>query len=358
MPEQDLAEAQRRNLSPYEMFLRYARQHRPELAYPGGEVRGWRDRTLPAVLATLGHPPPPAPPDPDLVVEWEHDRIVRQKWLTDVQAELSAVAYVLRPAGLVPGERRPGILCWHGHGPYGKEPVVGNDSTPQLRDWIAERNGDYARQLAQAGFVTFAIDWTGRGDLSDDGKPNHRPLSRGRDWCNLYYLAATMLGMTVLGLNVAHGKALVDFARELPFVDGDRLGVMGTSGGGTMALWSGLADDRLRAVEIICYSDRFVDFAYRDLNTCGLQVTPGLYRLVDVADLQGLLAPRPLLVDIGVHDPCFRVESALACHRRVAGIYRAAGAAEALELDLFDGGHAWSGAKSASFFRRHLGASW
>lgn len=343
-----------RNTSPYEMFLRYAHDHKPQHAFSAGDVAQWRGRALPDVLATLGDLPPTVPPNPELIVEWQDDGVVTQKWLIDVQPHLSAVAYVLRPSDLAAGERRPGILCWHGHGPFGKEVVVGNDSRPELREFISPRNGDYARQMARAGFVTFAIDWTGRGDLDDDAKPNHRALARGRDWCNLYYLTATMLGMTVLGMNVAHGRALVDYAQGLPFVDSDRFGVMGLSGGGTMALWSALADERLGAIEIICYSDRFADFAYRDLNCCGLQVTPGLYKLVDVPDLQGLLAPRPLLVDIGVHDDCFRIESAMACHRRVREIYHAAHADDQLELDLFPGGHGWSGASSIPFFTRHL----
>jgi hypothetical protein len=83
-------------------------------------------------------------------------------------------------------------------------------------------------------------------------------------------------------------------------------------------------------------------------------VTPGLFTLVDVPDLQGLIAPAPLLVDIGAYDDCFELESAMACHRRLRTIYAAAGAADLLELDLFPGGHAWGGSRSAAFFTRHL----
>jgi hypothetical protein len=44
----------------------------------------------------------------------------------------------------------------------------------------------------------------------------------------------------------------------------------------------------------------------------------------------------------------------MACHRRVAEIFSAAGAEDRLELELFAGGHAWSKGKSVSFFERHL----
>lgn len=343
----------RRNFSPYEMFLTLARRHVPRHRFrPGSDVDAWRSEALPAVLATLGKLPEPVDPRPELLAEWEQDGVIRQRWMLDVSAGLSAFAYVNRPADLPAGECRPGILCWHGHTAGGKEAVMGNDSTPELAASVTRAGYGYA--MAQAGFVTFAIDWMGYGDQDDSAKPNHRDLERSRNWCNLYYLHATMLGMTPLGINLAHGKALTDFVSTLPFVDADRLGVMGLSGGGTMTVWSALADSRLSAVEVICYSDVFADFGYRDINYCGSQITPGLYELVDVADLQGLIAPRPLLVDIGTYDECFRLESALACYARVQDIYTAAEAADSVERNIFPGGHGWPGSKSVDFFRRHL----
>ncbi len=119
--------------------------------------------------------------------------------------------------------------------------------------------------------------------------------------------------MTSLSINVTHGKAATDFICSLPQVDSDKLGTMGLSGGGTMALWMSLCDERFKATEIICYSDLWGHFGIRDLNYCGMQVAPGLYKLVDLPDLQGLLAPHPLLIDIGANDSCFKVDSAIAC---------------------------------------------
>lgn len=334
-----------RNTSPYEMFLAMAREHRPRHRFTAGaDVAAWRAAALPDVLATLGRVPEPVAPDPELLAEWEEDGVVSQRWLIDVSKGLSAYAYINRPAG---ADRSPGLLCWHGHSEGGKDAVMNTARDPHSVT-------DYGRRMAGAGFATFAMDWMGYGDQDDTRKPNHRAVAARRDWCNVYYLHATMLGMTPLGINLAHGRALVDFAAGLSFVDEGRIGVMGLSGGGTMTLWSALTDERLRAAEIICYSDVFADFGFRDINYCGSQITPGLYDLVDVADLQGLLAPRPLLVDIGIHDDCFRIESAMACHERVGEIYQAAGVRENLQLDLFPGGHGWGGNRSVEFFTKHL----
>ena len=86
-----------------------------------------------------------------------------------------------------------------------------------------------------------------------------------------------------------------------------------------------------------------------------MQVAPGLFKLVDLPDAQGLIAPRPLLVGMGANDTCFKIDTAMACFRQVKRIYRAAGAADRLELDLHPGEHGWGGNRSEAFFGKHLG---
>ena len=347
----------RRNLSPWAMFLEMAEGHKPKYAFEGNteeEWRKWKERALPEVLATLGHMPEKVPPNPEVVAEWEAEGVIMCRVLIDVQEGLSAALLINRPPDATPDEPKPAILCCHGHGPYGKEAVMGNRSTADIVAHTRELNYDYGLKMAQEGFVTFSIDWMGFGERNEAHKPNPGRSSGNRDWCNLYYLLATMLGMTVLGLDVHHGKAAIDYVTSLPFVDGDRLGVMGLSFGGTMSVWMTLADERIKATDVICYSDRFSRFGYRDLNFCGSQITPGLFSLVDLPDLQGLIAPRPLLVEIGTRDECFRLDDAMSCYRKVERIYRAAGCPERLELDLFDGGHMWGGNRSVEFFRKYL----
>ncbi len=347
----------RRNLSPQEMFLRMAIEHKPEFRFEGKSAKDfekWKAEAFPKVMKTLGDFPGKVPPNPELVAEWEHDGLVKQKWLIDVGRHISAAFQLNRPKKAPKGKRLPAILCWHGHGQFGKEAVMGNDSSPELRESIRQHNYSYGHEMAKKGFATFAIDWIGAGERNDSRKPHFRTNNHGRDWCNLYYLNATMLGMTSISINVAHGMAATDFACTLPEVDSGRLGVMGLSGGGTMTLWTALCDPRFKAAEIICYSDLWEIFGFRDFNYCGMQVSPGLYKLVDLPDLQGLLAPKPLLIDIGVYDTCFEVRGAMKCYEQVKSIYTAAGAAGKLDLDYFPGEHAWGANKSEAFFMRHL----
>ncbi len=346
-----------RNLSPQQMFSNWTKTHRPEYRFSGKDRKSfmaWKKKTLPKVLATLGESPPKVPAKPEMLAQWEEKDLVRQRWIIDVQKYLSAILLVNIPQGLKKKEKRPAILCCHGHGQFGKEPVMGNDSSSELRQAIVQHGYNYGQIMAQKGFITYSLDWIGFGERNDNNKPNHCSLSAGRDWCNLYYLHATMLGMTSLSINVAHGKAATDVVISLPNVDKNNLGVMGLSGGGTMSLWMTLCDNRIKATEIICYSDLWAAFGIRDINYCGMQVAPGLFKLVDLPDLQGLIAPRPLLIDIGVHDMCFKVDTAMKCQKQLSAIYRAAGTADQLALDLHPGGHGWGANKSEAFFRQHL----
>lgn len=346
-----------RNLSPQDMFFKLALENKPRFKFESRkntDFKAWKQQAVPAVKNCLGRFPDRVPVNAALMAEWEHDGLIKQRWLIDVQRHISAILLVNRPKALKPREKRPAILCWHGHGAFGKEPVMGNCFSPAVRQSEADHNYSYGHRMAKDGFVTYAIDWIGCGERNDDNKPNFKNHRGNRDWCNLYYLHATMLGMTSISINVVHGMAATDFVTTLPFVDGRRLGVMGLSGGGTMTVWTAFCDPRFSAAEIICYSDLWPYFGIRDLNYCGMQVAPGLFTLVDLPDLQGLLAPKPLLVDIAANDTCFVVDTALACFKQVQAIYKAAGAAKNLELDLFAGEHSWGGHKSVAFFRKHL----
>jgi Abhydrolase family len=352
-----------RNLSPRQMFIQLAKEHTPLCACNATgpeEFAAWKADALPKVLDCLGDPSPKVPLNPEFVLTWEDGNLIKEKWIIDVGPHISAALFINRHKGMADDEKRPAILCCHGHsnGRTGKNPVMGNVTDDNVEKQIKDYNYDYGHQMAEAGYVTFAIDCMGFGERCDENKPHLSKAAGQRDWCNLLYLVSTMLGTTSLGMNCAHGSAAIDFICEQAYVDPDKFGVMGLSGGGTMATWMSLYDDRVKATEIICYSDLFEEFLYKHNNGCGMQVAPGLFKLVDLPDLQGLIAPRPLLIDIGAMDACFLIESSMACFKKVEAIYSAANARDNLDLDLFPSGHAWGANKSTDFFGKHLGKSW
>jgi hypothetical protein len=354
-----------RNLSPHDLFVALGHQHRPKHGFRKGidDPASWQAETIPAVLATLGRIPEAVDPNPELIAEFQDDKMITQRWFVEVQEGISAILVINRPVA-DSAMQRPAIFCWAGHSAFGKEPVMGNRSSAALRAYVRTSGLEYGRYMAEVGgFVTFGIDWMGIGDRNDSNKPNDRDMTmreRGdpedgfRHWCDILYLHATLLGYTPLGMNLAQGRNVIDFVSTLDFIDEECIGVMGESTGGTLALWSTLFDERLKATEIICYSDTFPDFALRDHQYCGSQITPGLFDLVDVADLQGLIAPRPLMTDLGAYDPVFRLESAVKCSQKVQEIYAAAGAEEHFRRQIFTSGHGWKALESVEFFDQYL----
>lgn len=344
-----------RNLSINAYFQHLTAQHTPEFHFAGitkNDWIQWKSELLPAVRDSLGKMPQKVALNPEVRAEWVQDGLIKQRVVVDVEEGLSVTALLFRPADAK--GKLPGILACHGHSPFGKEAVMGNRSTEALRTNIDERNHDYGLQMAKAGYAVVAIDWRGFGERDDRCKPNWNNNIRNLDICNLHYLRASVLGMTVLGMDVHDGGCALDYLCRQEFIDHECIGVMGLSFGGTMATWMSIYDERVKATDVICYSDRFSDFGMRDNHFCGSQITPGLYQLCDLSDLQGLIAPKPLLVEIGAYDDCFDVGSATSCFREVEKVYAAAGAGDKLELDLFDGGHQWSGRKTLDFFNKYL----
>jgi hypothetical protein len=332
-----------RNFSINQYFMHLGRNHRPRYRFAGTTRTAfdqWHAELHPQVIATLGRMPTKVPLNPETQCEITEDGLLKQSVVLDVEDGLSVTAFVFRPQHFT--GKLPAIICCHGHTPHARRDIMGFEPS--------EMHNAYGLEMAKAGFATIAIDWRGFGHRNDSYQGN-------RDLCNLHYLRASILGMTVLGMNVHDGMRAIDYLCQQDWIDPNRIGAMGLSFGGTMTTWLTICDSRIKAADIICYSVRFNDFGMRDINFCGSQITPGIFELCDVPDLHGLIAPRPLLIEIGKQDDCFQIDQATSCFREVEKIYQAAGVRDQLELDLFEGGHRWGANKSVAFFRTHLAAN-
>lgn len=342
-----------RNISIEKLFQQAGLAQKPKHRFDGTEdFAAWKATLLAKVIASLGNMPQKVPLNPSIISEACAGGLIRRRVMLDIEPGLSAPALLYRPEKV--SGKLPAILCCHGHGYFGKDSVMGLRDKPGIEKEIALFNYDYGLQMARAGFVTLAIDWRGFGERDDRRMATPINVIGSRDICDVHFIRAALLGRTLLGMDIHDGQCAIDYLSSLDFVDADRIGVMGLSFGGTMTTWLALTDPRIKAADIICYSDRFADFAMKRANFCGSQMTPGLFELCDVPDLQGLIAPRPLLIEIGKSDDCFLPESAMSCYRELEKIYIAAGAHEKLALDHFQGGHQWGGNLSVPFFRRFL----
>ena len=125
---------------------------------------------------------------------------------------LTLAGVVHTPADLAPGSERPAFLVLHGFG-------TGKDgSTPEI----------LANMLCDWGYVAMRFDFRGCGD--SEGEP-----------ARVYCLD-----------QVEDVKNAVTWFAEQPYVDGDRIAVIGHSFGAAVAVYSGGVDERIAAVISSC----------------------------------------------------------------------------------------------------------
>jgi len=341
-----------RNFSMIEYLNRLAQGHVPELSFPGGGRRQWADwhaKALAKLEELLGPYPRKADPAPDVVYSVEEDGLIRERIIIDTEEHMSMPCVLLKPAGIASDGRNPAILCCHGHGAHAKENVSGNKTSPELLDAQNRANYNYAEQMARRGYVTLSPDLRVFGERSDGGNPYP-----GRDRCNVHFVRGIVLGVRTLTLNVHDMRCAVDYLQSRPEVDPERIGMMGLSLGGTMTAFTSAVEPRIKAADVIGYMGSWKELGVRTANFCGSQIVPDVYRYLDVPDLVGLISPRPVLVEVGVHDTCFHIDDTLPAARRVQAIYEAAGAGDRFHLDLHPGEHMFAARKAFGFFDAFL----
>ena len=341
-----------RNFLMGEYYKRKADRFEPKYRFNGKTKKdfdAWKSSLLKEIKAALGPMPTPVDLNPEVISEIDDGNIIKRKIIIDLEENMSAPIWLYTPKAALK-KPAPAILCCHGHGPYGKDSVMGirNRNCPERAQEIDCFNYDYGLQMAQKGFVTVAIDWRGFGER-DEGD-----IFGKRDKCNVNFIKGCLIGHNLLALDIFDGMRCIDYLCLLDFVDSKNIGCMGLSFGGTMTTWLSIMDERIKAADIICYSVRFAEFALKRNNFCGSQMFFGLYDLCDVPDLHGIIAPRPLLAEIGLHDKCFYSDEALSCSNEVRKIYTAAGIADKYETDIFEGGHQFAGNKAFKFFENNL----
>ncbi|NLX03874.1 MAG: prolyl oligopeptidase family serine peptidase [Phycisphaerae bacterium] len=318
----------------------------PELRFTGqtrDEYKRWRRFFLSRLSRNLGPTPPRVPPKLEVLERCAMDGYTREKVIFNSDPFSSVVAYVLIPEGASRRDPRPAVLCAHGHG-------VGKDGTVGI---VADYQKQFAVELARQGFVAMAPDWRTFGERADRDEWVRRP---GRDGCNVAYLAFGYFGYQLLRLNICDAQRCLDHLQSRPEVDGRRLGGMGCSFGGTMTTCVSALDRRIKAAVVVCYISTLAD-ALSDrgnVNVCGSQFMAGLRTIGDIADVAGLIAPRPCMVQIGRRDECFIEKDALAAFDHLRKIYRAAEAGDRLVLDRFEGGHEVDLSGGVEFLKQHL----
>jgi dienelactone hydrolase len=305
----------------------------PALHFAGrtpSEYETWRTQFAAQYHQLLGPFPNPVPLRPEVLRRIEYPRYVLEKVVIDAEQYASIPCWVASPTMPSPRGQYPAVLCAHGHG-AGKQGMVGVDGAGNPVPMDAHKN--LAVRLAEAGFIAIAPDWRTFGERTVP--PEERLYTR--DPCDVAFTNVGQYGYHLLTLDIWDGMRVVDYLLTRPEVDARRIGVVGLSFGGTMSLHLAAADERIAACCISGYLAKAT--ALHPWNMCGSQTLSGLLNWGDRSDIAGLICPRPLLVQIGEYDATFPATTALEAYAHLRTIYQAAGHADQLACDLFDGCH-------------------
>ena len=232
----------------------------------------------------------------------------------------------------------PAVIFWHGH-TFG-----GHHSSAGIAPYGRETNPHHAGAvaLAEAGFVVMA--------------PNIRTFGAGGgvEAHEHYVRIMNMAGASALGAFAADAHRAVDFLASLPEVDADRIGVTGLSLGGLLSLLSAALDERIAVAAPQGYFGSYRESLLTSQG-CSCQYAGALGLDFDVSDLAALVAPKPLRIVAGEHDPEFPLASQRSAYERLQTSYDLAGASNRVEFSVHDGAHEWDAALALEFLQRHLG---
>ena len=248
--------------------------------------------------------------------------------------------YVLIPKSKNNGEF-PATIAIHGHG-YGSKEAVGLNPDYSRRTEEGYHK-EFAVELVKKGFVAVVPELVGFGDRklqADQGK--------GLPTDNSCYRIASQLlvvGKTLPGLRVQECRRVIDFVQTLDYVDENRIGCMGISGGGLVAAFTSILDERLQATVVSGYTNTFKG-SIMDRRHCLDNYIPGVLTYAEMPDLIGLIVPRALFIEAGTVDHLFPLDQVSLAIERLTLIYKEFDVADALASHIFEGGHEISGGKS------------
>lgn len=326
----------------------YGEARPPALRYrEGDDFAGWQRRFHKQLEAWRSPVPERVPAEARLLEAVDEGDHVRRLLDIPVSVCSSVPAYLLVPAGIPQGERRPGLVALHGHYKHGIDTIAG--VTVEKDDADNDLRHAYALHAVRAGYVVIVPalwGWPGR-----DG---HLDRVGARDRCNTIQMAASMYGINLVDLHVQDAQAALDVLSQRPEVDAARLGCLGNSTGGRMTMWLAIWDQRIRACVPSGCMNTFRERSQK-LSSCAIQYPFGLLRIGDVPELFSLIAPRPLQLQAGEGDALITPADRDAIAATVRLAYGRSGAEEAFEYVLHGEGHLLQWQVAAPFLATHLG---
>ena len=200
-----------------------------------------------------------------------------------------------------------------------------------------EQGYDIAVQAAKRGYLAVALEQIGFGERAE------RQINpRSAAPCIDATMHAILLGRSLIGERCSDVSTVIDWLlakRDLLTIDAQRIHVMGHSSGGSVALHAAALDERIGAVLACGCVGSIRATIGRRRDDQGQNVIPGILNWLELADIVGLIAPRPFATVAGEDDHIWPAGGCTAVIEEAKAIYSRISAADCLACVSAPGGH-------------------
>ena len=218
-----------------------------------------------------------------------------------------------------------------GEGPFpGVVTMMGHSSSGKLADAYQS----LGHTLALNGYVSVNIDPWGAGErATGHGAFEYHGASLGASLMNV--------GETLMGLQITDNMRAVDLLVSLPFVDPEKIGATGASGGGNQTMWLAAMDERVKAAVPVVSVGTFQSYVMNSNCICETLID-GL-TFTEESSVLGLIAPRALKICNGEQDSnrAFYPREMLRSFQGARTVYRHYEAEDKLSYEIFDTPHGY-----------------
>lgn len=141
------------------------------------------------------------------------------------------------------------------------------------------------------------------------------------------------VGSSVTAVEIYSLQKVLDLLSEKPYIDGDKIGMVGLSYGGFYTLFTAACDKRIKS----CISCSFVNDRIK-YNWPDWTWFDSAGKFFD-AEIAAMIAPRYLHIEVGDHDEVFDFETTKTALEQTKTYFEKLGHADKLKITVFDGKH-------------------
>jgi cephalosporin-C deacetylase-like acetyl esterase len=256
-----------------------------------------------------------------------------------VWQDVFASGILLVPKNLRPGERRPLVVTQHGLAGQPKDVIEATD--PKAEGYYH----NFAAKLAAKGYIVYA--------------PQNPYI--GNERFRLIVRRANPLKLTLFSFITGQHQRSVDWLSQLPFVDPGRIGFYGLSYGGKTAM---RVPPLLNKYKVVICSGDFNEWIWKTTSVeepfsyvFTYEYEIGEFNLANTynyAELAGMIAPRPFMVERGHNDQVGIDEWVAYEYAKVRRFYSFLGIPDRTAIEFFQGPHTIHGVGTFEFLDKHL----